>query len=218
MAALSLALAPSLATAQELPGPSDVAVFTGVAPISPGGTCPGAVCWVGGTGSYTFASSACVNVSEIDSLSDNPLAEVDTNCHVTAGGNFDNVVCGTGYANGNATVAAEGETGTFSFSIVFAGTVGIITGAGSESDSGPAWLVGVVQISGTPVAPTPTPPNFGPCVNTFTPTVVAAIFDGAAPPLPLVGCPIPDPDDVVTDGIGGWPLADPFGCLSPVIP
>lgn len=228
MAALSLALAPSLAAA-DTPGFSDLAVFTGNAPIGATSTpCPGAVCWVGGTGPYNFASTICAYASDVEVPADaGAVAELTgglaTNgCTVNpAGGNFDNVVCGTGFADGTATITANlggdlGETTTVAYSIVFAGTVGIITGTANESDSGQSWIAGAVQIRAIVTPPTPGAPGQGACTTTFTPTVAAAIFDGAPPPVPTVlGCT--DADGVVTSGLGGWPLDDPFGCL-PVVP
>lgn len=196
LAAASLALAPALASAQELPGLSDLAAFRGTAPITGGNLCGSAVCWVGGGGTFNFNSSLCVYASDSD-LSEQDVPPNGT-CNVTVGGGgFNNIVCGTGEAFGTATITATSgpdtnETTTLHFEIIFVGTVGVVVASGTESDSGNAAAVGVVQIAGTPTPPA-LGPGLGACVNTFTPTVAAAIFDTGpvAVPSPTMGALAP---------------------------
>jgi hypothetical protein len=213
MAAMVVGLVPNLPVSADTAGVSDVYALRGNIPIT-SGSCGAAVCWEGGTGSYTFASNLCEYASDPDL--DDLGTELPGTCTVTAGGNFDNVVCGTGYADGNAAITANtgndagGGSTLLTYSVVFVATVGVITGVGSEGDSGPAWVAGAIQISAVPNAPK-TPLTAAPCASVFTPNVGLVVFDGSPPPVPLHPCT--DADFVVVSGAGGWPLADPFGCL-----
>lgn len=98
-------------------GDNDVAVFvgqtTGLTPVQA----------VGGTGTYQFSSIACAGVST------DTVGDVGT-CSITSNGSYSNIVCGTGGANGSATVTenTDGGTDTFSYGITFASGVGVITG------------------------------------------------------------------------------------------
>lgn len=131
------------------------------------------------------------------------------------------VVCGTGYADGTATITAlaggdvgEGAT-TVTYSIVFVGTVGIITGTANEGNSGQSWVAGLIQIRAFVSPPTPGAVGQGPCSTAFTPTGRSGDLRRCAAPSPVHPCT--DADDVVASGVGGWPLADPFSCL-PLLP
>jgi hypothetical protein len=102
---------------------------------------------------YAFSSSRCVTQSDVGDIDMRPppTGEVDVNCSFSAGGTY-NLVCGTGSADGSATLAAEGSsvywTGTYHIDLVDG--VGVLTGSGSETDSGgPADIDGAVQITPT---------------------------------------------------------------------
>ena len=69
---------------------------------------------VGGSGSYTFNSIACVEAPSPAGL-----------CSITSSGTYTNTVCGTGAANGVATVTPGP---TFSYHIQFVSGVGVLTG------------------------------------------------------------------------------------------
>lgn len=86
---------------------------------------------VGGGGSFTFASKTCEAVD----TDHGPQA-----CTITASGTYTNIVCGTGTANGTATVTSAGETETISFSITFVGGQGKLTGTTSDGDAANGYV------------------------------------------------------------------------------
>lgn len=145
VAAVVLGVAPTMgAHAADGPG---VAAFSGSANAS--------VALSGGTGNFGFNSNACVAVDSDDATSSGL-------CNVVAGGTFNNTVCGTGTADGQADITpdpSDGGTEVVNFHIQFVAGVGVVTGD----------AVGVVDIS--PNSPQP-PPG---CTNGFTVTTVDVI-------------------------------------------
>lgn len=201
LAALAVVAAPVPVGAQTVP--SDVIRFGGSADIVDAtATCAtaagdGALCWVGGSGEYTFddgSSPDCNGISTPD-LSP-PTESVIRDCdidHAATVGTFTNTVCGTGTAGTPGTSTIEvteivalgpprvTETLTVSYTITFVGSVGVITGTVTEVTTGS--IAGVVQISASPgIIPPDTgdTTNFGPCATGFTVEGVATTFQGVA--------------------------------------
>lgn len=188
------------ARAQVEAGFSDVLAFAGSAQItsdndSDSGTAP-AVDLVGGAGTFNFTTTACEGVS--DTEAGGPV-ELPGGCTLTVtGGSYDNVVCGTGWAGGLANLSGF-ESGPITFSIYFAGTVGIVTGSATtsgpapEGTDSPDQIVGPVLITASPNATVP--PDTGDCTNAFTVAGGAIALDllgttVTAPPPPVQVPPI----------------------------
>jgi hypothetical protein len=173
---------------------SDVLAFTGQAtiqsdnctgvvpvdldcpPVGGGeGDNPPAVDLIGGGGTFGFTSGSpagpgCVGWSD--------TAEAGL-CSVGATGSFQNAVCGTGYVQGTVTItggADAGESGPFG--IVFAATVGVVTGNISDTPdadgSGTDYVVGVVQLGPPLTTAVPALPD---CTSGFTVTSVDVALD-----------------------------------------
>ncbi|HEV7680205.1 MAG TPA: hypothetical protein VGQ42_16710 [Candidatus Dormibacteraeota bacterium] len=157
LAALTPAIMPASASAST----AAVAAFSGSASAT--------VDWVGGAGSFSFATSAPLGCTAAGVVNNTPVAGA---CTISASGTFVNVVCGTGTATGSATVTTSGGTVTVGFQIVFVATVGLIL-----PTVPPAGVVaGVVQITAnSPQVPTATPPTFGVCTNGFTVSSVSLL-------------------------------------------
>ncbi|MHB8508321.1 MAG: hypothetical protein ACYDGR_06695 [Candidatus Dormibacteria bacterium] len=156
---LGLSLSPLTANASG--ADLDVIAFsTGNATVVGDATspCPSAdgVCLVGGTGKFSFATATdplthtvpiCAFASA-DSDSNGTDAEVGVGCTVTSSGTYHNFVCGTGTADGTATLAESpisaavplGTTSSDSYNttyhIIFVGGLGIIE-AGVNALDGP---------------------------------------------------------------------------------
>ena len=164
---------------------SDLAVFTGAATITTGDLCGVAVCHVGGGGTFNFASGppiGCTVASDVEV--DAPDVPPTGSCSITVtGARFSSVTCGTGVANGTATVtgtagADAGETTTVNFVLVTFSSIGVIIGDGSESDGGDILDVGAVQLTATGVAaPNLFAPGNGPCATGFNVAGLDIIFD-----------------------------------------
>ncbi|MGI8609331.1 MAG: hypothetical protein ACR2MY_08920 [Candidatus Dormibacteria bacterium] len=160
-----MALAPMAAHA-DTPGVSDTIAFQGHAAAT--------VLLVGGGGTFGFNSGTCALMSDVDSTTEPAGSEVDTHCSVTASGSFANIVCGTGTADGSASISSTDGSALISFHIVFAGGVGTITGSGTESDGGTGLVVaGTVQIAPDAGGSPPV------CTNGFTVTTVATLSETA---------------------------------------
>ena len=162
---------------------SDAVVFGGLgnATITSGDTCGTAVCWVGGSGGFSFGASICEYVS--DPMPDPSIDVGPGACTIGASGSFDSFACGTGVAYGSATVSAttgpdSGELpiSINTFFIVFIGGVGVIVDGGFEPDSGNIVTVGVVSISALLTPPT-TGAGLGPCTGGFNVAGVDLAFD-----------------------------------------
>jgi hypothetical protein len=128
---------------------------------------------VGCGGSFNFTSVTCVGLS--DPEPDLPAVGTPETglCSIGANGNFQNLVCGTGYVQGNTTVtggADAGEAGTFG--IVFTATVGVVTGYISGD-----YVVGVVQLGPPLAVPRPPNPNDPDCTGGFTVHATAVLLD-----------------------------------------
>jgi hypothetical protein len=165
---------------------SDVIAFNGTAPITSDNTngllvgcplggepdSPPAVDLVGCGGQFNFTSSICEGVSD----GDLGAPEVG-GCVVTATGQFQNLVCGTGTVQGTVTITGNDPyTGTFG--IIFAATVGVVTGNLTDgSDGSVDYLVGLVQLGPPTNIPPQTPPDTGDCTTQFTVTSVDVGFD-----------------------------------------
>jgi len=102
---------------------------------------------VGGTGSYTFASSACEMVS---------APEVGA-CTLVSSGTYSNIVCGTGTWSGTANLNGPDGSESMSYTITFEDGTGELTGSMNAND-GPATVTGIVDLT----------PSGGNCVNGTT--------------------------------------------------
>jgi hypothetical protein len=148
-AALALAGTGITAHAEDTPGLSDIAVISGCANTLP------AVPAVGGDGG-SFNSGACTNLFAgvpdvcLGIYSDAPatpgLPELAETCSVDFNGTYTNIVCGTGTAQGQATVISASDSEVVPLQIVFVAGQGVLTGT-SPSEAGfvDQW-VGVVDI------------------------------------------------------------------------
>lgn len=194
--------APTLSDVVAFEGTATATANTGGNPVPPG--CTGNfVCVVGGSGTYAFASTLCVGVSD-DGAAEPP--EGATGCRVAASGAWQNIVCGftsatqgtAGIAEAddelgetNAEEAAEpDETEMVDYGIVFVGGVGVLTGNGGlsigDSSLPPPFedVVGVVLFVVNPG--TQGDPTQDQCINGFTTDAVLVALDLpiALPPLP----------------------------------
>jgi hypothetical protein len=137
--------------------PGEAILFTGTAssvpctssgpiPAEPSCTSAG-IPYVGGSGTYSFATGTFLPVgceaADLDSAS--PVSA----CTISSSGTYTNVVCGTGLAQGSATVSAATETiDVNDYTIAFAGGLGVIEStAVSDSDGDATAAAGLVDIS-----------------------------------------------------------------------
>jgi hypothetical protein len=155
---------------------SDVVTFSGTT----NGLTP--VLWSGGSGTYQFSSSVCDIVSDIG-VTESVTGEVGSCSFDTWGNHYNSRSCGTGNAWGNVTITAEGSNpyATGSYGIVFVAGQGVVTGSGSEVDSGPVQLAGVVTLTPGPDFPANPPPD-GVCTSSFTASGVATLLEGPTQP------------------------------------
>ncbi len=165
---------------------SDVVAFTGLATITndngnsalgvpcasttPEPDGPAAVDLVGCGGSFQFGSAICEGVSD---STDGDGVEPPGGCSVTANGNFENLVCGTGFVQGTNVTITGFESYTGPFGLVFVGTIGVLTANLSDND----YAVGVVQLGPPTTPPSPNPADPTDCTTGFTVTGVAVAFD-----------------------------------------
>jgi hypothetical protein len=152
---------------------SDVVTFTGhTTNLTP-------VTYTGGGGTYDFNSSVCDIVSDIG-VTESVTGEVG-GCTFGAPGSYNNLVCGTGFAWGTFSIVAEGSNpyATGSYGIIIVAGQGVVTGSGSEVDSGPVLLAGAITL--TPDQPFPGLPG-GPCTSGFTASGVATLLEGPTQP------------------------------------
>jgi hypothetical protein len=137
----------------------------------------------GGSGTFNFNSLACAYVSSpLEWVQPGlPTADLDAAesqglCTVTlTGGQFVNVVCGTGTASATAVVAGE-QTNDDRFFIDFVATVGIAWG-----NAGGDPFCGVVLLAAS-TFDTPGDPTANQCVNSFDVVASTLVLDlpGAA--------------------------------------
>jgi hypothetical protein len=173
------------------------AVFTGTttALVPP-------VKWVGGAGTFTFAGNGTCVFNDLDPVGEapppDPAGPVTTGpvpCQFNATGTYANIVCGTGSADGTATIKGGPEGDVHAqFHLQFAGGVGALVvndhnADDSDPDGSKEWAVGGggVDITpngpGDPTPPDPTKPDGGDCVHSFG---VAGTFGATLwEPLPL---------------------------------
>jgi len=186
-------------------GFSDLVAFHGTATITGNtgqGTVPDScsgnfVCGVGGTGTYTFSSDLCVGVSDGPEVGISPAPPPPVPglgpCAVSATGPFQNIVCGTGSAQGTASITEADEVDSVSFGIIFVAGLGVTAGNGGPSigDSGvgpvPAPsedFVGVVILIAGPMGTA----TANQCVSGFgiLSADVALDLPVAVPPLPPI--------------------------------
>jgi len=118
---------------------------------------------------YHFKGDGTCTVSHPGTLGENGVVKI----HIESGGTYNNIVCGTGTADGTATVtytstvAGDNVSGEFPVNLTYtlqfasgAGTL-IITGGGHADGTGNATGGGAVDITPT----NNTPPNDVGCVN-----------------------------------------------------
>ena len=170
-------------------GPSDAIAFSGsfVVNASTPASSPPAVWWLGGSGTYLY-QAGMIPCQLLYSDPDVPgTIELPTNtgCSLAlAGGTFSSIACGTGWAASSAssTLTESGidpDTTTItSYQLTYVAGLGIFTGTGSESDSGPASLAGVVLLTPNGLSLPTGGANNGPCTTGFTVTGVVAVTDG----------------------------------------
>jgi len=150
-------------------------------PLGPGeGDAPAEVDLIGGGGGFNFTSSIlCLGWSDLSEVGV-VIAVPPTNCAVAANGTFQNLVCGTGYVQGNVSITAGPDAGEGGpFGIVFAATIGVVTGnirepAADGDGAGTDYVVGVVQLGPPTAVNVPAP---GDCTNAFTVTSVDLALD-----------------------------------------
>jgi hypothetical protein len=130
---------------------------------------------VGGSGAYTFQVKLCTGISD-PSISEGAMQDLGSfNCNIqngwTSTGTYDNIVCGTGIAQGNIGgqiigPAPDEQLAGAQYTIVFVGGQGVLAGTVDELESNgvryPAILAGTVQLS--PLGDIPGPPA---CVTGF---------------------------------------------------
>lgn len=178
--------APVAVEGVEVGGLSDAVLFTGqlnaTSSTPPVGT-NGVFWWVGGTGFYKYAAGSTVPCVQLYSDPDVPASiELPTNtgCTLDLGtGSFTSIVCGTGNASGSSGSLVEtgldpDTTTSISYTLTFIAGIGVLTGTGTESDSGAATLTGVMLM--TPEIPLGTPSLTGPCTAGFN--LVGALVVG----------------------------------------
>ncbi len=175
---LAITMAPMVAKAEIVsPIVSDTIVFRGSASA--------AVPAEGGPpGTFSFTGSNCALVSD-PGIPLETGSQVDPACVITVtNGSFINIVCGTGFAEGDVTITTT-ETGAGTpyasghFYINFQAGVGVLIGRGVENDDGstyPVELKGAVVI--TPDNPQP-PPG---CTAGFTVNGNASILEAPNAP------------------------------------
>jgi len=103
--------------------------------------------YVGGSGSFTFASDVCAALGQ--DAGGFPAA--NATCAVTASGVYDNIVCGTGQISGTLSVRGiETYNGSFSITLVAGQAFGLATLV--DVVSGVGTVAGVVgTLTGNPV-------------------------------------------------------------------
>jgi hypothetical protein len=178
---------PNIGGSDGFPPISDVLAFSGQAVITSDNAAgliapclsaepdnPPEVDIVGCGGTFGFTTTACAGVSDPDpDLPAIPSTVEAGLCSIAATGSFQNLICGTGTVQGAVTItggADAGEAGTFG--IVFAATVGVVTGYISGD-----YVVGVVQLGPPLAVPPPPNPNDPDCTGGFTVTSVDLAFD-----------------------------------------
>jgi len=154
-AAFAISLIGASAASAQIPTPSDagVLVFHGGATL--GGTIPGGVPpATGGSGSFSFEGDADASlvISDIDDAPE-PGDPVGFVGHIHATGSYQNIVCGTGNASGDATVGTDDGNVYAHFQIVFVAGVGVLLVDTLSTDDGdvgaplPETGAGVVLLS-----------------------------------------------------------------------
>ena len=115
------------------------------------------------TGGFTFSGPA--TCSGIGVSATGPKVLLPTAVTITATGTYDNLVCGTGTAGGNATLTGPGINLVSPFALTF------VSGAGKLSFSNPTGTIGSDDINGgdgsgyVEIVPTGSPGGTNPCVN-----------------------------------------------------
>jgi hypothetical protein len=178
----AMAIGVPAASAVETPEDSLAAAFTGATTVlNP------PVKWVGGTGSFTFGGAGSCVFTDDDFATEEPGPDpagpaaavllqppLGPGCGFNATGTYINQVCGTGSADGTATITGGPEgTVTAKFHLDFVAGQGVLTvndPAASDGD-GAEHAVGTGFVNITPQTPPPPPdpaqPDFGNCVFNF---------------------------------------------------
>ena len=137
--------------------PGEAILFTGTAgsvPCTSSGPIPalpscnsGGIPYVGGSGTYSFSTGTFlpVHCEAVDLDTASPAAA----CSILSSGTYTNVVCGTGLAQGSATISAPTETLSVNgYTIAFAGGLGVLAAPSiSDTDGDASAGAGVVDIS-----------------------------------------------------------------------
>ena len=134
--------------------------------------------FVGGSGGFTFSTSAPLGCTEVVKATTAPSVAVLQSCTITAAGTFINVVCGTGLAGGTATVSDAQQTLSVNFVIVFVGGVGLLLPGAVPLPTSPgasaATTAGVVVITPNSLQTPGTNPS-ATCTFGFTVNSVSAL-------------------------------------------
>ena len=139
--------------------------------------------FVGGSGGFTFSTSAPLGCTEVIKVNEPPIppaVSLAQACTISAAGNFMNIVCGTGLAGGTATVSDATQTITVNFVIVFVGGVGLLLPGAVPLPTSPgasaALTAGVVVITPNSLQTPGTNPSatctFGFTVNSVSGLIV----------------------------------------------
>jgi hypothetical protein len=151
IAALTPMLMPARASAQT----AATVAFSGVSNDT--------IDWVGGTGTFSFSTSAPLGCADVGVVNGVLSAAA---CTITASGWFTNIVFGTGTAGGTATMAAAGGLITFGFQSIWVAGQCIIL---PNPLGAPPSVVGVNQLVANNLeAPNPSAPNDGVATNGVT--------------------------------------------------
>jgi hypothetical protein len=151
--AFAISLIGASAASAQTVSDAGVLVFHGGATL--GGTIPGGVPpATGGSGSFSFEGDADASlvISDIDDAPE-PGDPVGFVGHIHATGSYQNIVCGTGNASGDATVGTDDGNVYAHFQIVFVAGVGVLLVDTLSTDDGdvgaplPETGAGVVLLS-----------------------------------------------------------------------
>jgi len=119
------------------------------------------------SGGFTFSGGATCSIAGVDGPAGTgpatPFAEGPLAATITASGTFNNLVCGTGTANGTATVTAGADVIDASFGITFVNGAGhlSIDVTGGKDNAGADAISGGNGHGGIDIVPT----NAGGCLT-----------------------------------------------------
>jgi len=128
---------------------------------------------LGGNGTFTYFAGASTNACVVASDGEGtpPVPEAGA-CSISGGGNYTNIVCGTGTVNGGTINSILADKGTGSFSVIFVLGIGVLTGTFTETGTADDPADGTDTLRGLMVLAAPVPPSTpddnGDCTEGFT--------------------------------------------------